>query len=170
MDSQLKPAKKKEVRYFGSIEKIKPVESIESILNSLETEKDREFFTQIFEGRKNKSAKSLTLGQNKKKESLININENSYGNFLMIIQKNCSLFNCSFQIGWYSQALTQFYLQIHWINSAKCFFLQSLFISHFFIPLPSSGDCSPVSGPTTWLMFATPVRGLELSEIWGLFI
>ena len=40
----------------------------------------------------------------------------------------------------------------------------------FFIPLPSSGDCSPVSGPTTWLMFATPVRGLELSEIWGLFI
>ena len=40
----------------------------------------------------------------------------------------------------------------------------------FFIPLPSSGDCSPVSGQTTWLMFATPVRGLELSEIWGLFI
>ncbi len=75
MDSQLKPAKKKEVRYFGSIEKIKPVESIESILNSLETEKDREFFTKIFEGRKNKSAKTLTLGQNKKKESLININE-----------------------------------------------------------------------------------------------
>ena len=25
-----------------------------------------------------------------------------------------------------------------------------------------------MSGPTTWLMFATPVRGL--SEIWGLFI
>ena len=40
----------------------------------------------------------------------------------------------------------------------------------FLIPLPSSGDCSPVSGPTTWLLFATPVRGLELSEIWGLFI
>ena len=39
-----------------------------------------------------------------------------------------------------------------------------------FIPLPSSGDCSPVSGPTNWLMFATPVRGLELSEIWGLFV
>ena len=30
--------------------------------------------------------------------------------------------------------------------------------------------CSSVSGPTTWLMFATPVRGLVLSEIWGLFI
>ena len=47
-----------------------------------------------------------------------------------------------------------------------CFFLVFLY---FIIPLPSSGDCSPVSGPTTWLMFATPVRGLELSEIWGLF-
>ena len=34
----------------------------------------------------------------------------------------------------------------------------------FFIPLPSSGDCSPVSWPTTWLLFATPVRGLELSR------
>ena len=40
----------------------------------------------------------------------------------------------------------------------------------FFIPLPFLGDCSPVSRPTTWLMFATPVRGLELSEILGLFI
>ena len=40
----------------------------------------------------------------------------------------------------------------------------------YFIPLPFSGDCSPVSGPKTLLMFATPVRGLELSEIWGLFI
>ena len=40
----------------------------------------------------------------------------------------------------------------------------------YFIPLPFSRDCSPASGPMTWLMFATPVRGLELSEIWGLFI
>ena len=43
-------------------------------------------------------------------------------------------------------------------------------ILFLFIPLSSSGDCSPVSRPTTWLMFATPLRGLELSEIWGLFI
>ena len=43
---------------------------------------------------------------------------------------------------------------------------------YFFIPLPFSGDCSPVSvsKPTTWLMFAAPMRGLELSEIWDLFI
>ena len=40
----------------------------------------------------------------------------------------------------------------------------------YFIPLPSSRDCSLVYGPTTWLIFATPVRGLELSEIWGLYI
>ena len=44
------------------------------------------------------------------------------------------------------------------------------FIYFYFIPLPSSRDCSPVSGPTTWLMFATTVRGLELSEILGLLI
>ena len=37
----------------------------------------------------------------------------------------------------------------------------------FFIPLPSSGDCSPVSWPTTWILFATPVRGLELSRDLG---
>ena len=43
-------------------------------------------------------------------------------------------------------------------------------LSYFFIPLPSFGDRSPVSGPTTWLKFATPLRGLKLSEIWGLFI
>ena len=46
----------------------------------------------------------------------------------------------------------------------------NLTLNFFCIPLPSSGDCFPVSGPTTWLMFATPVRRLELSEIWGLFI
>ena len=44
------------------------------------------------------------------------------------------------------------------------------YIYFFIIPLPSSRDCSPASGPMTWLMFAAPVRGLELSEIWGLFI
>ena len=40
-----------------------------------------------------------------------------------------------------------------------------LVLGGIFFPLPSSGDCSLMSGPMTWLMFATPVRGLELSEI-----
>ena len=44
-----------------------------------------------------------------------------------------------------------------------------MFLFCFFIPLSSSRYCSPVSGPKTWHMFDTPVRGLELSEIWGLF-
>ena len=49
-------------------------------------------------------------------------------------------------------------------------FIKYLFLIFYFIPLHFSGDCSPVSGPMTCLMFATPVKGLELSEIWGLFI
>ena len=48
--------------------------------------------------------------------------------------------------------------------------IKTYIIIFLLIPLPSSGDCSPVSGPTTWLMLATPMRGLELSEIWGIFI
>ena len=48
-----------------------------------------------------------------------------------------------------------------------------LFIFIYFIIFYSSAflwGLLPVSRSTTWLMFATPVRGHELSEIWGLFI
>ena len=95
----------------------------------------------------------------KKLRQKISENKRTFTKQKIIFETN--FFWSIWEIGFYFLALNDF-RDLLKVSLRKLNLKYSELDLFFFIPLPSSGDCSPVSGPTTWLMFATPVRGLEL--------